>query len=70
MHQVLRWRVVFLLSVQGLAVGWIGWATCPNRTEVGHMGATVYWYRTLGFDVFNVNAPLTRIVVALPGAHV
>ncbi|MGO8697229.1 MAG: hypothetical protein ACLQVY_05865 [Limisphaerales bacterium] len=30
------------------------------------MGATVYWYRTLGFDVFNVNAPLTRIVVALP----
>ena len=61
-----RWSVAFLLCIHALLLGWLGWVTSPNRTEVGHMGATVYFWKTLRFDVFNVNPPLTRIVAGLP----
>jgi len=60
--------VAFLLSVQVLLLGWIGWGTSPNATEMGHMGATVFFWHTLRFDVFCVNPPLTRMVTALPVA--
>jgi hypothetical protein len=39
---------------------------CPNKTEVGHMAAAVYFWKTLRFDVFHVNPPMTRIVSGLP----
>ncbi|NQT12614.1 MAG: hypothetical protein HQ582_07695, partial [Planctomycetes bacterium] len=66
MHRMSAWSVALLLSVNALLVGWIGWATCPNRTETGHMAATVYFWHTLRFDVFHVNPPLTRMVTGLP----
>jgi dolichyl-phosphate-mannose-protein mannosyltransferase len=62
----LKWGVICLLSAQVILVGWIGWRTSPNRTEMGHMGATVYFWQTLHFDVFHVNPPLTRMVSGIP----
>lgn len=58
--------VALLLSIHALLVGWIGWGMCPNKTEVGHMAASVYFWHTLRFDVFRVNPPLTRMAIALP----
>lgn len=63
-----RWIVAILLCVQAVLVGWIGWCSCPNKTESGHMGATVYFWHSLRFDVFNVNPPLTRMITGLPVA--
>ena len=62
----MRWIVVLLLGTNALLVGWVGWATSPNKTETGHMAATVYFWHTLRFDVFHVNPPLTRMVSGLP----
>jgi hypothetical protein len=61
-----RLILVLLLVIQISLVGWIGWKACPNKTEVGHMGAVVYFWRTLHFDVFHVNPPLTRMLCGLP----
>lgn len=61
-----RFAVSLLLCIQALLMGWIGWVSCPNRTEVGHMAATVYLWHTLHFDVFHVNPPLTRVISGLP----
>jgi hypothetical protein len=58
-----RWIIVILFATQALLVGW---RACPNKTELGHMAAAVYFWHTLRFDVFNVNPPLTRIVTGLP----
>jgi hypothetical protein len=44
----------------------LGWTCSPNSTEVGHLGASVYLWQTLRFDVFRVNPPLTRYVIGLP----
>ena len=44
----------------------LSWQTSLNRTEVGHLGASVYFYETFRFDVFHVNPPLTRMIVGLP----
>jgi hypothetical protein len=57
-----------LLLSQSLLIGWTDWGTCPNKTEIGHMGASAYLWHTLRFDVFHVNPPLTRIVGGLPVA--
>ncbi|MGO8744659.1 MAG: hypothetical protein ACLQNE_01595 [Thermoguttaceae bacterium] len=57
-----------MLSIQALLVGWIGCRACPNKTEVGHMAAAVYFWHTARFDVFDVNPPLTRIITAMPVA--
>jgi len=61
-----RHCAVFLLSAHALLVGWIGWRSCAERTEVGHIAAAAYFWGTFRFDVFNVNPPLTRIVSGLP----
>jgi hypothetical protein len=61
-----RLMIVILLASQALLVGWIGWHACPNKTELGHMAAAIYFWHTLRFDVFSVNPPLTRIVTGLP----
>jgi hypothetical protein len=36
-----------------------------NHTELGHVGAAVYFYNTVRFDVFHVNPPLTRYLVSV-----
>ena len=59
---VRRWSVGFLLAFQTLLVVWIGWGACPNKTEVGHIGAAAYFWNSLCFDVFCVNPPLTRTI--------
>lgn len=55
-----------LLITNALLMAWIGWTACPNRTEPGHMAATVYLWDHGQFDVFHVNPPLTRLVSGLP----
>ncbi|MGO8747045.1 MAG: hypothetical protein ACLQNE_13740 [Thermoguttaceae bacterium] len=61
-----RWGVAVALFIHASAVAWIGWGACPSKVEVGHMAAAVYFWRTLRFDVFHVNPPLTRIISGLP----
>ncbi|NQT13406.1 MAG: hypothetical protein HQ582_11695, partial [Planctomycetes bacterium] len=63
-----RRNVALLLLIQASLLGWVGWAAAPNKTEGGHMAATVYLWQTLRFDVFRVNPPLTRIIGGLPVA--
>ena len=63
-----RWSIALLVSIYALLLGWIDWVMCPNKTEAGHMAAAVYWWHTLRFDVFNVNPPLTRMIIGLPVA--
>ncbi len=63
-----RSSVALLLSIQALLVGWICWRASPNKTEVAHMAAAVYFWHTHCFDVFNVNPPLTRMVTSVPVA--
>ena len=57
---------VLLFSIHATLLACVGWFTCPNKTEVGHMAAAVYSWRTLRFDVFDVNPPLTRMISGLP----
>lgn len=61
-----KWIVASLMFVQAGLLGWMDWAMCPNKTEVGHMGATAYFWHTLRFDVFCVNPPLTRMITGVP----
>ncbi|MCE5301650.1 MAG: hypothetical protein LLF97_00915 [Planctomycetaceae bacterium] len=61
-----RCGLVLLLAIQALLAGWIGWVTCPNKTEIGHLGAAAYFWKSLRFDVFCVNPPLTRIIAGAP----
>ncbi|MDR1480118.1 MAG: glycosyltransferase family 39 protein [Planctomycetaceae bacterium] len=55
-----------LLFIQTLFLILLSYQTSLNRTEVGHVGAAVYFNRTLRYDVFHVNPPLTRYIVGLP----
>jgi hypothetical protein len=55
-----------LFFVQVLLLVLLSYQTSYNRTEVGHLGAAVYFYKAFRFDVFHVNPPLTRYIVGLP----
>ena len=55
-----------LLLIQISLLVSLSWVTSPNRTEVGHIGAAVYFWHTREFDVFHVNPPLTRIIAGMP----
>jgi hypothetical protein len=58
--------LTFLLGLQGSLLIILNYQTSLNRTEAGHVGAAVYFYKTFRFDIFHVNPPLTRYVVGLP----
>lgn len=58
--------VACLLLLQGGLLAYLSWSTSPNRTEVGHLGAAVYFWHTGKFDVFHVNPPLTRFFAGAP----
>jgi hypothetical protein len=58
--------MVLLLVIQALLLGYLSWSTSPNRTEIGHLGASVYFWHTGKFDVFHVNPPLVRIIAGIP----
>ncbi len=57
---------VCLLCIQGALLGYLSWHTSPNRTEVAHLGASVYYWQTGKYDVFHVNPPLTRYLAGAP----
>lgn len=61
----MRLWVALLLLLQAILIMWTSYALCPNNTEVGHLGATVYFSATWRYDVFHVNPPLTRILGSL-----
>ena len=50
----------FFIALQVVLLIALCWQTSVNRTEVGHLGASTYLYKTFRFDVFHVNPPLTR----------
>jgi len=52
--------------MQALLFTVISYRTSVNRTETGHLGASVYLYKTFRFDVFHVNPLFTRVVIGLP----
>jgi hypothetical protein len=58
--------MLLLLIIQALLLGYLSWSTSPNRTEIGHLGATVYFWHTSKFDVFDVNPPLVRLIAGIP----
>ncbi len=55
-----------LLMLQAALLAYPGWTKNLNQTEIGHLGATVYLWNTLRFDVFHVNPPLSRMASGLP----
>ncbi|MDR3111172.1 MAG: hypothetical protein LBU65_16005 [Planctomycetaceae bacterium] len=55
-----------LLLIQAVLLIHLSWSTSPNRTEISHIGATVYFLNTGKIDVFTVNPPLVRIVAGIP----
>ena len=65
---VFRIVLVTLLCTQASLLAYLSWATSPNRTEAGHIGAAVYLWRVGKFDVFHVNPPLARAVTGMPVA--
>ena len=58
--------LVALLLIQASLLTYLSWSTSPNRTEVGHLGAAVYFWNFGKFDVFHVNPPLVRIITGAP----
>ena len=58
--------LILLLMIQSHLFAALSWRTSLNRTESGHIGASIYLYKTFRFDVFHVNPPLTRTTVGLP----
>ena len=58
--------VLLLILIQAVLIIRLDWSTSPNRTEMGHMAATLRLWKTGTFDVFHVNPPLTRIIAGLP----
>lgn len=58
--------IACLLCIQGVLLGYLSWRTSPNRTEIAHLGASVYYWETGKFDVFHVNPPLTRYLAGAP----
>lgn len=69
-RHAVRLRLTFicagLLSVQVVLLLHIGWAMSITPTEVGHLGATVYWWHSFANDVYCANPPLTHVVSGLP----
>ena len=63
-----RWIIwpAFLFVLQFCQFLSLNYQTSHNRTEAGHIGASIYLYKTFRFDVFHVNPPLTRYIVGLP----
>lgn len=49
--------------MQALLLLYLNWVTSPNRTELGHMAASLWLYETGKADMFHVNPPLLRMIV-------
>lgn len=61
-----RHVAIICLMVQAFLLSMLSWQTSLNRTEGGHIGASIYLYKTCRFDIFHVNPPLTRAFAGLP----
>ncbi len=55
--------LLLALLVQAFLLARLAWLTSPNRTELGHMAASLRLYETGEFDLFHVNPPLLRYLV-------
>ncbi len=68
MRNKLKYRLIIavFLTIQAVLLLNLNWMTSVNRTELGHIGAAVYFWKTGRFDLFCVNPPLTRILCGLP----
>jgi hypothetical protein len=66
MRRISRIFLYFLFILQVILLVLLSYQTCFNRTEVGHVGAAVYFYKAFRYDVFHVNPPFTRYIVGLP----
>jgi len=62
-------RLSFIFSIlvlQVIILAFFSWRYSLIHTETGHVGASIYLYKTFHFDVFHVNPPLSRTIVGLP----
>ncbi|MDR1269673.1 MAG: glycosyltransferase family 39 protein, partial [Planctomycetaceae bacterium] len=64
--KIRNFYVAVLLFIQAVLLTYLSWSTSPNRTEIGHLGATAYFWHTGKFNVFHVNPPLVRIIAGAP----
>lgn len=55
--------LTLLLLIQAFLLVRLDWTTSPNRTELGHMAASLRLWETGRFDLFHVNPPLLRMIV-------
>jgi hypothetical protein len=62
--------LLLMLLVQGFLLLRLGWLTSPNRTELGHIAASLRVWETGTFDLFHVNPPFLRILVGGAVVHV
>ncbi|MDR2757607.1 MAG: glycosyltransferase family 39 protein [Planctomycetaceae bacterium] len=60
----IRLPLLFLvLIVQAFLLLRLDWLTSPNRTEIGHIAASLRLYETGQFDLFHANPPLLRMLI-------
>jgi hypothetical protein len=60
----IRLPLLFLvLIVQAFLLLRLDWLTSPNRTEIGHVAASLRLYETGQFDLFHANPPLLRMLI-------
>ena len=58
---------LYLILLTGCVLqGVVAMLTSLNRTEVAHLGAASYFWRTGRFDLFHVNSPLGRMLTGWP----
>lgn len=55
--------LLLALLVQAALLVRLDWTTSPNRTELGHMAASLRLYETQEYDLFHVNPPGLRFLV-------
>ncbi|MDR1962458.1 MAG: hypothetical protein LBQ50_01615, partial [Planctomycetaceae bacterium] len=55
--------LLLVFVVQAFLLLRIDWLTSPNRTELGHIAASLRLYETHEFDLFHANPPLVRMIV-------
>jgi hypothetical protein len=57
--------LLLVLAVQAFLLLRLDWHTSPNRTELGHIAASLRFCETGQFDLFHVNPPLMRMIVGI-----
>ena len=61
-----RYALILLLAIHGGLLAVSGHVHSPTLNEPAHAVAGISNWRSGGFDIYNVNPPLTRVVAAIP----